>query len=69
MKIVFHLLVSTFFIIATLSVVMSALGIQPYLTNKGMDYTSLILCTVWFLESVHFTSSFSKMAKWMMGSK
>lgn len=58
-------------IIATLSVVMSALGIQPYLTNKGMDYTSLILlCTVWGFGGAFISLALSrKMAKWMMGVK
>lgn len=58
-------------IITTLSVVMSVLGVQPYLSAKGIDYTSLmIFCVIWGFGGAFISLALSRMmAKWMMGVK
>jgi heat shock protein HtpX len=58
-------------IITTLSIVMSVLGVQPYLTAKGIDYTSLmIFCVIWGFGGAFISLALSRMmAKWMMGVK
>ncbi|MCO5144022.1 MAG: protease HtpX [Oligoflexia bacterium] len=56
-------------IIATLSIVMSILGVQPYLTKQGINYESLmIFCVVWGFGGAFISLALSRvMAKWMMG--
>ncbi len=58
-------------IIATISVVMSLLGVQPYLTAKGINYTSLmVFCIIWGFGEAFISLGLSRiMAKWMMGVK
>lgn len=58
-------------IIGTLSVVMSILGVQPYLEAKGINYQSLLIfCLVWGFGGAFISLALSKtMAKWMMGVK
>ena len=58
-------------IIATLSVLMSLLGVQPYLDAKGINYQSLLIyCTLWGFGGAFISLALSKiMAKWMMGVK
>lgn len=58
-------------IIATLSIVMSVLGVQPYLDAKGINYQSLmIFCLIWGFGGAFISLALSRvMAKWMMGVK
>ena len=58
-------------IVATISVVMSLLGVQPYLTKKGIDYQSLmIFCALWGFGGAFISLALSRvMAKWLMGVK
>jgi heat shock protein HtpX len=56
-------------IVVTISVVTSMLGLQPYLSGKGIDYTSLLIfCGLWGFGGAFISLAISrKMAKWMMG--
>lgn len=58
-------------IIITISVVMSVLGVQPYLQENGLNYQSLaIFCLVWGMTGSFISLALSRvMAKWMMGVK
>lgn len=58
-------------IIATVSIVMSVLGVQPYLDAKGINYQSLmIFCVLWGFGGAFISLALSRvMAKWMMGVK
>ncbi len=58
-------------IVATMTAVMSLLGIQPYLTKRGIDYQSLmIFCALWGFGGAFISLALSRvMAKWMMGVK
>ncbi|MFK8138811.1 MAG: protease HtpX [Bdellovibrionales bacterium] len=50
-------------VIATISIIMSVFGIQPYLTANGIDYTSLLIfCLLW--GSVGSFISL-RLSKWM----
>jgi heat shock protein HtpX len=64
-------LLTNFLIIITLSMVMRLLGVQPYLTQKGIDYQSLLVfCTIWGFGGAFISLALSRvMAKWMMGVK
>jgi heat shock protein HtpX len=68
-KRVFLFLFVNMLIITTLSVVMSLLGIQPYLDAKGINYSSLmIFCAIWGFGGAFISLALSRvMAKWMMG--
>lgn len=70
-KRVFLFLLTNILIIVTLSTVMRLLGVQPYLTAKGIDYQSLIIfCTIWGFGGAFISLALSRiMAKWMMGVK
>lgn len=56
-------------IIVTVSLVLNLLGVQPYLTNRGIDMGSLLaFCLVWGMAGSFISLLLSKqMAKWMMG--
>ncbi|MFW7378344.1 MAG: protease HtpX [Oligoflexus sp.] len=56
-------------VIVTVSIVMSLLGIQPYLTQAGLNYESLLIfCLIWGMAGSFISLLISKkMAKWMMG--
>lgn len=58
-------------IISTISIAMSALGVQPYLDTKGINYKPLmIFCVLWGFGGAFISLALSKvMAKWMMGVK
>jgi heat shock protein HtpX len=70
-KRVFLFMATNILIISTLSVVMSVLGVQPYLDAKGINYQSLmIFCVVWGFGGAFISLALSRiMAKWMMGVK
>lgn len=53
----------------TISFVLNILGVGPYLTRFGMNYSALIVfCLVWGMGGAFISLALSKvMAKWMMG--
>lgn len=56
-------------IIATISIVTSLFGLQPYLNAKGINYESLaFFCMIWGFGGAFISLALSRvMAKWMMG--
>lgn len=58
-------------VIATISIVLNLLGIRPYLTDFGIDYSQLmVFCLVWGMGGAFISLAMSRMmAKWMMGVK
>jgi heat shock protein HtpX len=56
-------------VIVTISIVLRLLGIQPYLTARGIDYGSLLaFCLVWGMGGAFISLGISRMmAKWTMG--
>lgn len=62
---------TNFLIIATISVIMNVLGVQPYLTASGINYQALmIFCLIWGMVGSFISLALSRiMAKWMMGVK
>lgn len=58
-------------IVATISVLTSLLGIQPYLARTGINYESLLIfCALWGFGGAFISLALSRvMAKWMMGVK
>ncbi len=70
-KRIFLFVATNILIITTISVVMSVLGVQPYLSAKGINYQSLmIFCAIWGFGGAFISLALSKvMAKWMMGVK
>jgi heat shock protein HtpX len=60
-----------FLVIVTISILLSVLGVQPYLTAQGIDYYQLmLLCLVWGMGGAFISLGLSRvMAKWMMGVK
>ena len=56
-------------IVATLSVVLSLLGVQPYLAANGLNIGSLVVfCLVWGFGGAFISLALSRvMAKWSMG--
>lgn len=58
-------------VVATISIVLSLLGVGPYLTQQGIDYPSLMaFCLVWGFGGAFISLALSRiMAKWMMGVK
>lgn len=70
-KRVFLFVATNILIIATISIVMSLLGVQPYLDAKGINYQWLmVFCVLWGFGGAFISLLLSKiMAKWMMGVK
>ncbi len=58
-------------VVATISIVTSVLGLQPYITAYGIDYGSLmIFCLLWGFGGAFISLALSKvMAKWLSGVK
>jgi heat shock protein HtpX len=58
-------------IITTISVLMKVFNVQPYLTARGIDYSSLLVfCAIWGFGGAFISLALSRvMAKWMMGVK
>lgn len=70
-KRIFLFVATNVLIIATLSIVLSLLGVQPYLDAKGINYQSLmVFCLIWGFGGAFISLALSRiMAKWMMGVK
>jgi len=58
-------------VVITLSIVMQLLGVQPYLSARGINYQSLAaFCLVWGMGGAFISLGISRItAKWMMGVK
>jgi heat shock protein HtpX len=58
-------------ILLTISIVLSVLGIRPYITAQGIDYGALmIFCLLWGMGGAFISLGLSRiMAKWLMGVK
>lgn len=58
-----------FCVVIVLSLVLNLLGIQPYLTRRGLNYGSLmVFCLIWGMGGAFISLLLSrKMAKWMLG--
>ena len=71
LKRVFLFVLTNLLVMLTISVVLSVLGVRPYLTQAGIDYQSLmIFCAVWGMGGAFISLALSKvMAKWAMGVK
>ncbi|MEM8629063.1 MAG: protease HtpX [Chlamydiota bacterium] len=61
-------LVLNFLIVITISIVLSLLGVQPYLQRAGLNYRSLaVFCFLWGMLGAGISLALSKkMALWMM---
>jgi len=70
-KRVFLFVTVNILIITTISIVMSVLGIRPYLDAQGINYQSLLVfCALWGFGGAFLSLALSRvMAKWMMGVK
>ena len=58
-----------FLVIVTISILLNVLGIQPYLTQRGIDYRALLaFCLVWGMGGAFISLALSRvMAKFAMG--
>jgi heat shock protein HtpX len=56
-------------VVVTISIVLNFAGVRPYLTQHGIDFTSLmVFCLVWGFGGALISLALSRlMAKWMMG--
>lgn len=56
-------------VMVTISIVMSVLGVRPYLSQRGIDYQALmVFCLIWGMGGAFISLGLSRlMAKWMMG--
>ncbi|HCU24736.1 MAG TPA: protease HtpX, partial [Deltaproteobacteria bacterium] len=68
-KRIFLFLALNFLVVITISVLLNILGVRPYLTRYGLNYTSLaIFCLIWGMVGSFISLALSKqMAKWTMG--
>jgi heat shock protein HtpX len=64
-------IVTNLLILVTLSAVLNILGVGPYLSSSGIDYSALaIFCLVWGMGGAFISLALSRvMAKMMMGVK
>lgn len=69
MKRILLFVLTNFLIFITLSIVLTVLGVQPYLTRHGIDYQSLFwFCVIWGMGGAFISLALSRvMAKTMMG--
>src|SRR5689334_20382425 len=58
-------------VLLTISIVLQALGVQPYLSARGIDYQALmVFCLIWGMGGAMISLALSRvMAKWMLGVK
>jgi heat shock protein HtpX len=58
-------------VMVTISLLLNVLGVQPYLSAKGIDYQSLLVfCLVWGMGGAFISLGLSRvLAKWTMGVK
>ena len=70
-KRIFLFVIINILMIVTISIVMSVLGVRPYLTAHGINYESLmIFCLLWGMGGAFISLLLSRaMARWLMGVK
>lgn len=58
-------------VVTTISIVLNVLGVKPYLTAQGINYSALmVFCLIWGFGGAFISLALSRvMAKWMMGVK
>ncbi len=68
-KRIFLFIAVNLLVVVTISILLSVLGVKPYITAYGIDYWSLmIFCLVWGFGGAFISLGLSRiMAKWMMG--
>jgi heat shock protein HtpX len=68
-KRIFLFLAVNFLVIISVSVLLNVLGVRPYITAYGLDYSSLMaFCLIWGMAGAFISLALSRiMAKWMMG--
>jgi heat shock protein HtpX len=68
-KRIFLFMMINFLVIFTISILLRVLGIGPYMTAYGINYTNLLgFCLVWGMGGAFISLGMSRMmAKWMMG--
>lgn len=56
-------------VVTTISIILNIFNISPYITQRGIDYRSLmIFCALWGMGGAFISLGMSRMmAKWMMG--
>jgi heat shock protein HtpX len=66
---IFFFLMLNLAVIVTISIILSLLNVQPYLTRSGLDMQSLLIfCLIWGMVGSFISLALSRlMAKWMMG--
>jgi heat shock protein HtpX len=71
MKRIVLFLLTNILVMVTLSIVINILGVKPYLSANGIDYSALMMfCLVWGMGGAFISLLMSRMmAKWMMGVK
>ncbi|HPC82297.1 MAG TPA: protease HtpX [Thermoanaerobaculaceae bacterium] len=69
MKRVFLFVVVNILIVITISIVLSVLGVRPYLSARGIDLKALaVFCLIWGMGGAFISLALSRvMARWMMG--
>lgn len=61
--------ITNILVVITISIVLSLLGVQPYMQANGINYQSLtVFCLIWGMGGALISLAMSRMsAKWMMG--
>lgn len=69
MKRIVLFILTNILIVLTINILITVLGIQPYLTSQGLDYQQLaFFCLVWGMAGSLISLMLSKVsAKWMLG--
>ena len=68
-KRIFVFLAINILVITSISILLAVLGVRPYLSAHGIDYSQLLaFCVVWGFGGAFISLAMSRiMAKWMMG--
>ena len=69
MKRIFLFFALNALVLVTISLILNLLDIQPYLTERGINFNALLsFCLIWGMAGAFISLSLSRiMAKWMMG--
>ncbi len=68
-KRIFLFVIVNILVVTTISIILSLLGVRPYLQHYNLDYTSLMIyCLIWGFGGAFISLALSRqMAKWMLG--
>jgi heat shock protein HtpX len=68
LKRIFLFMAVNVLVLVTISILLAVLGVRPYLTAYGIDYTQLaVFCLVWGMGGAFISLGLSRMmAKWML---